>query len=181
MSAFFFIFLMTRMISSVVSTSRLLVGSSKMMTSGFIARMEAIAIFCFSPPDKEAVSLFLRYSPFTILKDQSILFFISFLGRHRFSSPKAISSSTVMVQIWDSGSCCTIPIFWASSNRSNPSIGFPWKNISPSWWPVSFKNPAILRANVDLPLPLFPVINTSSLSILRLIFFRTHSSTYLNP
>ena len=90
------------------------VGSSKTKQEGFIVSIEAMATFCFSPPDNEKGNRSLSCM-LIMARASSILFKISSRGSPRFSGPKASSSSTLMANNWDSGFWSTMPTVSASS------------------------------------------------------------------
>ena len=75
-----------------------------------MASTEAMATRCFSPPDSVPRDRAREPAMPTAARDLSMAFSISAGARRRFSRPKAISSSTVSVQNWESGSWKTRPV-----------------------------------------------------------------------
>ncbi len=66
------------------------------MHLGFIAKIPAIAILCFCPPDNRCGACFLYSSIPTFSNASSTLTLISSGGTPKFSGPKATSSSTIV-------------------------------------------------------------------------------------
>ncbi len=87
------------------SGSRLAVGSSRRIVSGAIARIDAIAKRCFSPPERVVVVRLARCVIPTKARHCSTRAATSLGGRQRFSGPNATSCHTLRVQICASGSC----------------------------------------------------------------------------
>ena len=134
--------------------SSMAVGSSRMMHSGFIARMPATATRCFCPPDRWFGESFrCSYMP-TAFKDSSTRRFISPVSTPRFSGPNATSSSTIVAMIWLSGFWNTIPAdFRISQICSSSRVSIPHTITVPS---VGARSAFSCLAKVDLPEPLWP-------------------------
>ncbi len=150
---------MYSIILSRPSGSNILVASSNIIISVFIARIPAIATRCFWPPERLCGSFFRYSNILTFLAYSTILVSISSLSKHRFSIPKAISSSTVTPTNWLSGFWNTIPIFFLTSWTVSSVRVIPSTMISPL---SAFSKPMINLDNVDLPLPLCPKTLTHS-------------------
>jgi len=103
--------------SSLVDGSSIDVASSKIKHWGFIARIPAIASFCFCPPESKCGATFFFSSNPTAFNALSISIIIFSLGIPRFSGPKATSSSTVVPIIWLSGFWKTTPHFFLISHE----------------------------------------------------------------
>ena len=112
------------------------VGSSRTKTRGRMARMAAMATFCFCPPERVAISRS-RWSLMPTvssvsLKRCSILSW----GTPKFSRPKSISSSTIEATICVSISCSTLPTICDTSVSETSQVSWPSTMTDPKNVPV---------------------------------------------
>ncbi len=149
------------------------VGSSRTIISGFIARMDATARRCRCPLESEWGCLFL-YSVSSIISSAELtLLSISLSFNPIFFRPNFISSSTLSVNIWLSGFWNRNPTSCATLGIDRSLISVPFIRIFP--W-VGRSSPIRWWERVVLPDPLCPInaIN-SPWFICRLIFFNPYA------
>jgi hypothetical protein len=87
--------------------------------------MAAIATFCFCPPERVAISRFLRSEMPTVSSVWDTRSSIWSWGTPKFSRPKSISSSTTDATIWVSMSCSTLPTMREMSVSVTSQVSLP--------------------------------------------------------
>ncbi len=156
--------LMICITSAAPAGSSWLIGSSSTSIFGIIASMLAMQTRCFCPPESVPVAANLCFDIPTISRLSRTRCSISGFGRHRFSGPNAISSSTTVENIWSSGFWNTSPVIRASSFMQDSAVSMPFMRILPRSSPpdscgiIPFK----VFKSVLLPHPVGPASSTNS-------------------
>ena len=112
------------------------VGSSSTRTRGRMARMAAMATFCFWPPERVAISRLRRSLMPTVLSVSLTRCSIWSCGTPKFSRPKSISSSTSEATICVSMSCNTLPTICDTSVSETSQVSRPSTLTEPKNVPV---------------------------------------------
>ena len=135
--------------------SRFAVGSSSINSSGF--KMSAVAsdTFFFSPKLSLCGGRFLRCVIFIFSSIWVLCVLMFSFGILRFFGPYSMSSITLGVKSWSSGSWKTMPM-WLRSFEKFFEVVFSLKTLISPEFGVS--RPAISRIRVDLPEPFGPSI-----------------------
>ncbi len=107
------------------------VGSSSTSTRGSIAKIAAMATFCFWPPLSVAISRSRRSVMPTVAKALAMRPSIWSCGTPKFSRPKSISSSTTEATICASMSCSTLPTTPEMSVRLMSQVSWPATSVAP--------------------------------------------------
>ena len=112
------------------------VGSSRTKTRGRMARMAAMATFCFCPPESVAISRSRRSLMPTVSSVSLTRCSIWSWGTPKFSRPKSISSSTIEATICVSISCSTLPTICDTSVSETSQVSWPSTMTDPKNAPV---------------------------------------------
>jgi len=133
--------------------SRLAVGSSRISSSGFRMRAVARVTFFFSPKLNLCGGRCFRCVMFIFSSMYVLCVLMSWSGSFRFLGPYSMSSITLGVKSWSSGSWKTMPmrlrVFWKVFE-----VVFSLKTVmSPEF---GVRRPAMSSINVDLPEPFGP-------------------------
>ena len=107
------------------------VGSSSTSTRGRMARMAAMATFCFCPPESVAISRSRRLEMPTVSSVWTTRSSIWSWGTPKFSRPKSISSSTTEATICVSMSCRTLPTTCEMSVSVTSQVSCPSTSVAP--------------------------------------------------
>ena len=163
-SSFLLSSLMICITSAAPAGSSWLIGSSSTSIFGIIASMLAMQTLCFCPPERVPVGADLCSDIPTISRLSRTRLSISAFGRHRFSGPNAISSSTMVENIWSSGFWNTIPVIWASSIMQDATVSMPFMRTLPRSSPPDSCGIIPFRVfnSVLLPHPVGPARSTNS-------------------
>src|SRR6267143_456662 len=140
------------------------VGSSRMSSGGRMARTDAMATRCFSPPDRVLTAASRRDELPVHSSASSTLARTWSRSKPRFWGPNATSSSTLTLKSWTSGSSKIIPTCLESSPTVCLAVGLPKRSTSPLMAPSTMwgTTPAMHRQSVVFPEPEGTIMATCS-------------------